>query len=61
MSCLPASFYVAEAARLRRLADDCNNPSLRLELLARAAEFEDLAMGSPDDDLVTREQAPKVR
>lgn len=59
MSPLQASFYVSEATRLRSLADNCSNPSLRLELLNRAAELEELAM-SRDDNLVTLRQTQVI-
>lgn len=61
-----ADFCLLEASRLRRLATGCTNPSLRVELLNRAAEFEDLA-SSPGDQqqrqdeiLDTRRQAPTI-
>lgn len=61
-----ADFCLQEASRLRRLATGCTNPSLRVELLNRAAEFEDLA-SSPGDQqqrqdeiLDTRRQAPTI-
>ncbi len=44
----PAAFYLDEAARLRRLATDCSNGTLRFELLARAGELEELAAWSND-------------
>jgi|SRR5215469_2851279 len=60
-----ADFCLVEASRLRRLAHDCTNGFLRIELLSRAAEFEDLAVSSDtqqqqDANVQTRRQVPTI-
>lgn len=56
----PAAFYIAEAARLRGLAADCTIEVLGRELLARAAELEELARWARDGDFLTRDREPVV-
>jgi|SRR5215472_5525269 len=56
-------FCLGEASRLRRLARGCINASLRVELLSRAAEFEDLALSAStkqqqNETVQTRSQTP---
>lgn len=61
-----ADFCLEEASRLRRLATGCTNASLRVELLSRAAEFEDLAFSAADqqqrqnESVQTRRQARPI-
>ena len=59
-----ADFCLIEASRLRRLASHCTNGFVRIELLSRAAEFEDLASSAGSEEqrqheiVPTRRQAP---
>ena len=58
-------FCLEEASRLRTLASDSTNDCQRIELLRRAAEFEDLAYSAgdqrkQDENLQTRTQARAI-
>ena len=56
-----ADFCLEEASRLRRLATGCTNASLRVELLSRAAEFEDLAFSAADQQQQRQNESVQTR